>query len=453
MFHIEQQLNCLSEINESLFLAGKNSLSDNIDLLTEYNITCVVNISNSPMKFGDTVKCLSIDIDDNVNENIHKHFDKFFEFMNDAHKAKSKVLIFCQYGMSRSASFVIAWLMKQQHSQGSVVSYKENYNQVKSIRSCVSPNPAFVKQLEEFAKELNEILNLYPSDVVSVITSEAESGVIGRLSCASQFFRRTFQANNCWEFLLKKDFDIDSKVVNLKANHNLTYKEIYSFAYNLNKILPSSLFLMWTLRNELIPRLIGYIGNEVLLVDYLNEHKDKEFDIVVGLIFAGNINLINKLSAINVIDILKTDMNNQNYLFFALHANQNKIFDVLHKKHSLSLSQVSKQKNNLLHVAAMSGNVDLFKDLVSMGFYDVAQRNAMGNNILHLSVIHKREAMAGYIVHELKDIDPDPDVKNAFGDTALSLARKSGNSFFVELLEIYGRKIKHTPANNITSRI
>ena len=55
-------------------------------------------------------------------------------------------------GVSRSASTVIAYIMKEYQQ-----SFKDTLHQTKSKRNCVKPNPGFHKQLEQFEEILKEL--------------------------------------------------------------------------------------------------------------------------------------------------------------------------------------------------------------------------------------------------------------------------------------------------------
>lgn len=60
-------------------------------------------------------------------------------------KNNSKCLVHCKMGVSRSASTVIAYAMKENGW-----SLEKAYNFVKQKRSIAQPNPAFMKQLAEY---------------------------------------------------------------------------------------------------------------------------------------------------------------------------------------------------------------------------------------------------------------------------------------------------------------
>jgi protein-tyrosine phosphatase len=69
-------------------------------------------------------------------------FDENYEWVTKMRQQNKKVLFHCAAGVSRSASFVIAYLMKDQG-----ISYQEAFNFVKSKRSIIRPNSGFVQQL------------------------------------------------------------------------------------------------------------------------------------------------------------------------------------------------------------------------------------------------------------------------------------------------------------------
>ena len=64
-------------------------------------------------------------------------------------KNGKKVLIHCAAGVSRSASFTIAYFMKAKK-----MNYKTAFLLVKKGRLCVQPNEGFVQQLLEYEKQL-----------------------------------------------------------------------------------------------------------------------------------------------------------------------------------------------------------------------------------------------------------------------------------------------------------
>lgn len=76
--------------------------------------------------------------------------DLMFVSAEEAHQAGMGLLIHCQAGVSRSATIVIAYLMKH-----TWMTMTDAYKFVKTRRPIISPNLNFMGQLLEFEEDLN----------------------------------------------------------------------------------------------------------------------------------------------------------------------------------------------------------------------------------------------------------------------------------------------------------
>lgn len=81
---------------------------------------------------------------DTVNEDIYDHFATAYEVIEKG-RAYGNVLVHCMAGVSRSASMVIAYIMRKQRK-----SYQEAFAIAKERRAKVNPNEGFVVQLLKF---------------------------------------------------------------------------------------------------------------------------------------------------------------------------------------------------------------------------------------------------------------------------------------------------------------
>ncbi|KAG0266517.1 hypothetical protein BG011_002007 [Mortierella polycephala] len=84
-------------------------------------------------------------------KNLQSEFPKAFEFIEEAKSLGGKVLVHCQLGVSRSASLVIAYMMKTQQMK-----LTEAYDFVKARSGVISPNMSLMYQLSEFEKSLKK---------------------------------------------------------------------------------------------------------------------------------------------------------------------------------------------------------------------------------------------------------------------------------------------------------
>lgn len=95
----------------------------------------------------DPIEYLFVFIEDHEDEPIHTEFKDCIDFIN---RIDGPVLVHCMAGISRSATIVIAYLMKERG-----MDYADAYNYVKERRRIINPNSGFKIQLRQFELELN----------------------------------------------------------------------------------------------------------------------------------------------------------------------------------------------------------------------------------------------------------------------------------------------------------
>ncbi|MCB1119044.1 MAG: dual specificity protein phosphatase family protein, partial [Chlamydiia bacterium] len=89
----------------------------------------------------------NVTLTDTDDADITSHLDGAYQFIEKAIKEEGRVLVHCGAGVSRSASVVIAYLMKKEGAD-----YQSTFNFVKTKRPCVNPNRGFVRQLQSYNK-------------------------------------------------------------------------------------------------------------------------------------------------------------------------------------------------------------------------------------------------------------------------------------------------------------
>ncbi|KAI5722108.1 hypothetical protein M8J76_003849 [Diaphorina citri] len=95
--------------------------------------------------FPEDFVYLTLDIADNLNENILHHFSTVYNFIEQCLRLGGRVLIHGNQGISRSATLVIAYVMQKYN-----LSTKDALFLIQSKRLCVGPNLMFLNQLNEF---------------------------------------------------------------------------------------------------------------------------------------------------------------------------------------------------------------------------------------------------------------------------------------------------------------
>ncbi|XP_039625014.1 dual specificity protein phosphatase 10 [Polypterus senegalus] len=142
----------LSPILPFLFLGNESDAQD-LDRMLRLNIAYVVNVTTHlPLYHLETglVRYKRLPATDNSKQNLRQYFEEAFEFIEEAHQCGKGVLIHCQAGVSRSATIVIAYLMKH-----TLMTMTDAYKFVKGKRPVISPNLNFMGQLLEFENDLN----------------------------------------------------------------------------------------------------------------------------------------------------------------------------------------------------------------------------------------------------------------------------------------------------------
>ena len=75
------------------------------------------------------------------------YLEEIVDYMEKARKNKCNILVHCYMGKSRSASAIIAYLIKyKKYSFESAVKF------LKNLRNIINPNFGFVSQLKEYEK-------------------------------------------------------------------------------------------------------------------------------------------------------------------------------------------------------------------------------------------------------------------------------------------------------------
>ncbi|OMJ70016.1 hypothetical protein SteCoe_32103 [Stentor coeruleus] len=146
----------MHEIEPGLYLGDMDAARDE-ELLREYTITYVLGILDNffCMPKFEGIMYHRIQMADSFQSNIEDHLSEALGFIEQARKEGHNVLVHCAAGISRSASFVIAYMMVKYNMQ-----YDNARDFVRGKRDCIMPNLGFRRQLEDLKiQEYKKFLN------------------------------------------------------------------------------------------------------------------------------------------------------------------------------------------------------------------------------------------------------------------------------------------------------
>lgn len=140
----------ISEIVPGLFI-GNLWASSNVDFLRQNHIRSILSVNDcNHIKWAQPCftelfpveRHLRIFCHDSSNQDLLIHMRRVCDFIDES-LSHGRVLVHCVLGISRSATFVIAYLMRQQHSPLVAI-----LADVRQKRPRVKPSANFLAQLE-----------------------------------------------------------------------------------------------------------------------------------------------------------------------------------------------------------------------------------------------------------------------------------------------------------------
>ena len=137
----------MDSITDKVFLGNFLSAKDEENLIKN-NFTGVLSCTGecSPQYQNQSIKHKIYGINDANDTNIIQYFKEALKFIDE----QEKVLVHCLAGVSRSATFVIAYFMWKNK-----LTYDKSYKMVFEHRPCC-PNNGFIEQLRIFEDKLIE---------------------------------------------------------------------------------------------------------------------------------------------------------------------------------------------------------------------------------------------------------------------------------------------------------
>lgn len=134
------------KIEDNLYLGNLTAATD-VKWLRKNKISHILTIDSCPLprqiqELPD-ITLKYIQLTDIPREDILTYFENSYEFIDHAIKSNGNILVHCWYGVSRSATLVIAYIMKKYE-----LTVTDAYDIVKNKRRFVNPNSGFLAQLK-----------------------------------------------------------------------------------------------------------------------------------------------------------------------------------------------------------------------------------------------------------------------------------------------------------------
>uniref|UniRef100_A0A8C4ZRT0 protein-serine/threonine phosphatase n=1 Tax=Gadus morhua TaxID=8049 RepID=A0A8C4ZRT0_GADMO len=145
MIVILGQMDSPTKIFDHVYLGSEWNAS-NLEELQNSGVRYILNVTREIDNFFPAVfEYHNIRVFDEEATNLLEYWNETYKFISKAKKAGAKCLVHCKMGVSRSASTVIAYAMKEYGWD-----LEQAFDHVKQCRAVTKPNPSFMKQLEEY---------------------------------------------------------------------------------------------------------------------------------------------------------------------------------------------------------------------------------------------------------------------------------------------------------------
>lgn len=133
----------VARITDHLYLSSLQALTPN--RLRQLGVTQLISVMADPIPGEITAQVerhTQIPVEDIDYSNLRRHFDEVADRIAREARRGGKTVVHCMAGISRSATMVLAYLVKH-HG----MSLSAAYEYVLSIRPCIHPNTGFWRQL------------------------------------------------------------------------------------------------------------------------------------------------------------------------------------------------------------------------------------------------------------------------------------------------------------------
>ncbi|XP_043942245.1 dual specificity protein phosphatase 14-like [Protopterus annectens] len=155
-------LGSIAQITPCLYLSSGNAAT-NRHLVYSRSVTCIINATMEiPNTNWPDMEYVKVPVADLPHALLSLYFDTVADKINQMEKNNGRTLVHCVAGVSRSASLVIAYLMKYHK-----LSLVEAHDWVKARRPIIRPNSGFWQQLIDYERKLfgTNTVKMVPSPI------------------------------------------------------------------------------------------------------------------------------------------------------------------------------------------------------------------------------------------------------------------------------------------------
>ncbi|XP_007956427.1 dual specificity protein phosphatase 18-like [Orycteropus afer afer] len=164
-----------SQITSSLYLSSGVAANNKL-VLSSNRITAVINVSVEVVNtFYENIQYVKVPVVDAPTSILYDFFDPIADYIHSVEMNQGRTLLHCVAGVSRSASFCLAYLMNY-HS----MSLLDAHTWTKSCRPIIRPNNGFWEQLihyefKLFSKNTVHMINSPTGLIPDIYQKEAGS--------------------------------------------------------------------------------------------------------------------------------------------------------------------------------------------------------------------------------------------------------------------------------------
>lgn len=134
-----------------VFLGAADAAKNKPELLKRNGVTHVLNLAAAtcPCPYPQLFTYKACAIDDDMHEQVDRVFDDCADFISQCVNGGGRVYVHCHAGVSRSATIVLYWLMRDRS-----LDLQTAYDLVKAQRDEICPNPGFFRSLSQAEERL-----------------------------------------------------------------------------------------------------------------------------------------------------------------------------------------------------------------------------------------------------------------------------------------------------------